>query len=219
MKYDKLVYVHIPKTGGNTVTNLLRRVYRGKVPMLRESSDMHNDNNVMSATWSKKHKIKHIYKHGHVPEARIVMGHFKVTKYQHLGYPTITWLRDPVERVISNYVQQTTKWGRARSKAPTYYRMVSDHQLETYAKVWDSLQTWYCDGSLDNFMFVGILERFEESIEKLGKILEVDFPPVPVKNPTKNKPKFSDEIKKSLRKYQKRDYELYNEAMRRLDKC
>jgi hypothetical protein len=218
VKYDKLIYVHIPKTGGNTVAWLLGGLFKGE-KTLRESSDMHNDNNVMSATGNKKYKVKHNYKHGYIPDAKFIRGHFKKTKYEHLGYPMITWLRDPVERVISNYIQQTTKWGKARGKAPTYYKLVSDQTLLTYAKVWDSLQCWYCDNSLDDFLFVGILERMEESIEKLSSILEVDFPEIPQKNPTKSKKIYGEDVKSEIVKYQEKEYKLYNEAIRRLDTC
>ena len=221
----KLVYIHIPKTGGNSVYVLLRAAFQPEHQLFRESHDMHNDHNVMSATGDPKYKVKHIYrpiKRGlEYEDADIIMGHFKKTKYMHTGYPMITWLRDPVDRVISNYEQQTTKWGRARSKAPTYYKMVSDHTLLTYAKVWNQLQWWYCNGSIDDFLFVGICERFEESMEKLSKALGgVRVPKeMPRKNPTKNKIKVSKEVKQEIAKYMVKDYEIYNKALERLDKC
>ena len=217
--HEKIVFVHIPKTGGNSIYQLLRTAYSKDHKIYRESLDMHNDNNVMSATGHPNYKVNHIYKK--YEDADIIMGHFKKTKYLHTGYPMITWLRDPVDRVISNYEQQTTKWSRARSKAPTYYRMVKDHTLITYAKVWNQLQWWYCDGSIDDFLFVGICERFEESMKKLSKTLGgIRLPhTVPRKNPTKKKPKISKDVKKEIAKHQEKDYILYNQALERLDKC
>ena len=219
----KLIYVHIPKTGGNTVSALLRSVYGKDHKIFRESHDMHNDHNVMSATGNKKYKVKHIYKpwkKSRYENSDIIMGHFKKTKYIHTGYPMITWLRNPVDRVISNYIQQTTKWGKAQSKAPTYYNLVKDHELLTYAKVWNQLQWWYCDGNIDDFLFVGICEMFEESFEKLGRVLGVKFPSeVPRKNPTKTKLKVDENTKREIEKYQEKDFILYNKALERLKKC
>jgi hypothetical protein len=219
----KLIYVHIPKTGGNTVASLLRGAYGKDHKIFRESTDMHTDHNVMSATGSKDHKVKHLYKPWkgeRYEDADIIMGHFKKTKFLHTGYPMITWLRDPVERVISNYTQQLTKWPKAKAKAPTYYNLVKDETLMTYAKVWNQLQWWYCDGSIDDFLFVGICERFDESIERLGKILGVGFPKdIPRVNPTEKKLKVSKEVKKEIAKYQEKDYILYNKVLERLDKC
>jgi hypothetical protein len=217
----KLVYVHIPKTGGNTVASLLRGAFGKSHKIFRESHDMHNDHNVMSAVGDEKYPVKHIYKpwkDQRYEDADIIMGHFKKTKYLHTGYPMITWLRDPVERVISNYQQQTTKWPKARSKAPTYYKMVSDHTLRTYARVWDQMQWWYCDGSIDDFLFVGICERFDESIEGLGKVLGVKFPKeIPRANPTKDKMRVSGKVKKEIAKYMEKDYIIYNKALERFD--
>ncbi len=219
----KLVYVHIPKTGGNTVAALLRNVYGGNHKIFRESHDMHNDHNVMSAVGDERYPVQHIYepwKKQRYETSDIIMGHFKKTKYLHTGYPMITWLRDPVDRVVSNYTQQLTKWPKARAKAPTYYNLVKDETLITYAKVWDQLQWWYCDGSIDDFLFVGICERFDESIEKLGKVLGVKFPSdIPRKNPTKKKMKINKNVRKEITKYQEKDYILYNKALERLDKC
>ncbi len=217
----KLIYVHIPKTGGTTVANLLRGTFDKDHKIFRESHDMHNDHNVMSATGHPDYEVEHLYRSWRgerYEDADIIMGHFKKTKFLHTGYPMITWLRDPVERVISNWIQQGTKWPKAKVKAPTYYDLVKDKTLITYAKVWDQAQWWYCDGSIDDFLFVGICERFNESIEKLGKVLGVEFPKeIPRVNPTKNKMKISKKVKKEIAKYQEKDYILYNKAKERLN--
>jgi hypothetical protein len=177
----------------------------------------------MSVTGDPNYKVKHLYKPwkgGRYEDADIVMGHFKKTKYLHTGYPMITWLRDPVERVISNWIQQGTKWDEAKLSAPTYYNLVKDKTLITYAKIWNQAQWWYCDGSIDDFLFVGICERFDESVEKLGRALGVKFPKkIPRKNPTENKMEISKNMKKEIAKYQEKDYILYNKALERLDKC
>lgn len=216
--HEKIVFIHIPKTGGTTVASLLRQIYSKTHKVYRESLDMHNDNNTMCSIGHPDYKVNHIYKD--YEDVDIIMGHFKKTKYLHTGYPMITWLRDPVERVISNYQQQTTKWGRALKNAPTYYKMVSDHTLRSYARVWNQLQWWYCDGSIDDFLFVGICERFDESIVKLGKVLGVEFPKeIPRENPTKKKLKVSKGVKREMVKHLEKDYILYNQALERLDKC
>lgn len=81
----------------------------------------------------------------------------------------ITWLRDPVERVVSNYHH----FLRSPDMRDDCCRALHERRLSLlqFAELdWMRNEaTRYLAGKpLDAFAFVGIAERFEESLQRLG---------------------------------------------------
>ncbi len=93
MKHSKqLIYIHIPKTGGNTLTAIIRREYGQK--------------NILIMGKDNKKDLKYINSNELI-QADILKGHIPFGYHKHYSKPNqvsyFTMLRNPVRRIISLY--------------------------------------------------------------------------------------------------------------------
>jgi len=130
--------------------------------------------------------------------ANIIYGHFWVTKYERLGLPSITILRDPATRVISEF----RHWGK------------SVNNIRDYADKRRNVIHEYTKGDLSKFDFIGFQEDFEGTINRFeiwaGKSLKRNYKNqniFPVKNEA------NDQDIEYIKKLNELDYEIYNEAV------
>ncbi len=178
-----LVFIHVPKTAGTTVKTILRRQ--------RPESRVRNVGNVLKGyergraateaagrqllsdreTWAVKAHIPFGFQRYLPPDARYM-----------------TFLREPIERVISNYYHEARHPVR-RGEVPRLVR--AEDLLSAQRPFLDNLQTRMLSDELhafdvpatpelleqakrnlrDRFVFVGITERFDESLLMLNAVL------------------------------------------------
>jgi hypothetical protein len=128
-----------------------------------------------------------------------------------LGWPFITFFRDPVERIISHYsVWRTAKTDEKRERDIFWFNKYSTNVAHYLTK-----------GRLDLFKFVGITERFEESLDIIEKIFDFEFKNKRVVRnvtPKKRKLKFDGRTRRKLDRINDRDRDLYEAALRNWDK-
>ena len=90
------MFLHIPKTAGTSFRNILKGVYGSKgVARLDIRRNIELNSKVLTGS-----KIK--------PGIKVIHGHFSYRRFNERfeiaeGTPVITWLREPAERVVSNY--------------------------------------------------------------------------------------------------------------------
>jgi len=207
----KFVYVHVPKCGGITFRTAIDRLY-GDLACNDESFKMHRRWGMVSFKYVPKYHARY-YPFGPVGSGgyRVIYGHFLAEKYKHLGWPIITIIRDPVERVISNF----SVWRRI-GKDQKLHKMKKSWSIRTYAEHNTNVMTRMLGTSLDIFEFVGVQERYNESIRKIGEILDLCFPTdVGIHNKTDKKVKVSQEDRKYIESLNKLDRQLYQNVIKR----
>ena len=215
----KLVFIHIPRTGGGTFQNILSSWYlpencwpdRGG-PTERQLAGTQSGNPYSYVVGQHR---------------RIIHGHFPFNK-KYKKYFLCTFLRNPVEQVIS-------RWSYHKTYAINYKGSVVDFAKWGFV----NMQSKYLKGStLNDFDFVGITERYPDSM----KIFKSNAPPSSVEkwinitdwdeemawqrkvykgnyknaSPRKSYP-VTDEEKEILRKMNDIDFKLYNEGLIRLE--
>lgn len=172
-----LVSVHIPKTGG---TNLTREIRRGA--MGRYLLDYGDRPSMVGLDYEVRRFLGRLRivltKQNLLRDYDVIHGHFVADKYRSL-LPLasfIVFLREPVERTVSHYaywkyqanrtgvnrrsaLQQSVQSG-AMSLAEFAEHPVPRH---IYRRFLGSMQ-------LVDFAFVGLLERYEQSIEMLNRM-------------------------------------------------
>lgn len=199
----KLVFVHIPKTAGTSFHNILSKNY-GK------------DNII----WDEHNSIRPLFTN---PKSYdmfdIIYGHFTIEKYNYLNRPKITIMRDPVERVISEYyyLLKIIKHGNENDL------VVSSH-IDKFRSICDwaefrpNLQyTFMKDTS--NFDWIGVVEYFSLSLKFFESWSKTKLM---IKNTyirkNENKLEVSPKHREYIRQFNKLDYELYDEVLKRYEK-
>jgi hypothetical protein len=169
-----LVFVHIQKTAGKTLRNIIRRLYAGAgrtvlLPNFFAKPDEH---------WSAIDELARRCP----PDLEVAHGHmlFAPDRWPH-GSRFVTILRDPVERTISHHY-----WLNERREARSQWRSIGE--AINKGAIPDNLQVRVLAGAdppgpvtptmaeeaiaaLDRFTAVGLTERFDESLVLLGRAL------------------------------------------------
>lgn len=209
MLLNHFIFTHIMKTGGTTFNRIIRGLYedQGLVFLDKTFRKYRRDEIVLLNDLSEKsipyqfNPDKHQY----------ILGHFTADKYNHLNWPRITFLRDPVKRVCSYY----SVWYHSKlGPAPKW-------SVEKFAKKTANYMHFMTRGDLDRFVFVGICERYEESLNVFEKIFNIKVPDKKVwynQTPARKKYEFTKKQKQFIEKVNKKDRKLYNEALVLFDK-
>ena len=153
-----ILSVHIPKTGGVSVRNVLKEQYGpGFVLHYWQITD----------AWGRVLP--------EVPEsAQCVHGHFQTDQLtgKFPDAKLITWVRDPVERVVSSYCH------RLRDPDPQHpvcqelhARKLSLVEYAALPMVRNEMTHFFGSKQPQDFSFIGLMEHFEASLDCMNKVL------------------------------------------------
>lgn len=99
MKRDKVIFLHIPKTGGSTIRQLIGRQYPVKQTIVLNRGNWRTNALAVSERVSQ------------TPDPKLLIGHFRFGVHAYLPDPDawtyITVLRHPIRRVLSQYANIT----------------------------------------------------------------------------------------------------------------
>jgi hypothetical protein len=213
----ELISIHVPKTAGTSFYKTLREVYGTGVTIpFRRGNLRRTLERFGSLEQSLTGEKKVIHGHLYYPEiARLRELH---------DAKVVAWVRNPVDRVISNY-----RFFKAGLEAP--YRNLNnyelnkhrkDESLETYAKMEENrnVMTGFLSGiDLEDFYFVGVQEHYAEDLSRLAKRL--GWPAVASaylnqSEPSTRKENFQDPaVRQMIKELNQDDYALYEKALQR----
>lgn len=230
-----IISVHVPKTAGTSFKQVLDIKFKNKILLDYDSSLSHltieEKRKTLISSSKKFNYIKR--KHYHLTGVECIHGHFWPIKYvrfkKEKNVKFVTWLRDPIERIISHYYF----WKRNPQVDPTNRikrQMISeDWSLEKFClsnELKNFYNKWFWKFPIENFDFIGITEYFEEDLDffnskYLGRLHlffeNNSFYPNTNTNPQKDD-NYSSLIAKSLllsfRDFHSKDYEIYNQALK-----
>lgn len=208
----KLVSIHIPKTAGTSFIHSLKKQY-GYQKVVR--IDINKRINLNKTPINKAY----VYKN---PE--VIHGHFTIDSLNNYlslfpNIPVITWLRDPVERVISNYFylnKQLRKEIKEENKGLILPKM--ERSLIEYAQAernCNKMSKFLKGIDLKDLFFIGIVENYDKDIYELGRKLNWSIPEIVMHNKTGkiNKSIIDEKTKALIRSYNKKDQVLYEDAL------
>jgi hypothetical protein len=215
-----IVSLHMPKTGGTTFAHFIPKIvryhfldYKDK-PLAdgyekRKLDNCHTD-------YINMLRILKLFEVS-PKEIVIVHGHFFVTKYITV-FPDaklVTWLREPVQRVISSYYE----WQRWPDMDHSECRKMVEEKmsLEEYVcmeKTQNLCTRFLNKVSIREFSFVGITEKFDKSIQLFKSMFLPELKDVEYsrKNEGDKKPRVSKQTRQMIAEYNKDDIELYKES-------
>lgn len=208
----ELVSLHIPKTAGTSLRGILHAQFgQGLVKLDVFDSGRCNLNDLQ---WTNPALPQH---------AKAVHGHFKYHAVGHLlpapdQVPWMTWLRNPAERVISNYFFLRQVIETRLSELPDenlWVRMGKSLEEFMVVEANRNVQSAFlADAPLEAFAFVGLQDAFEEELTAMADAL--GWKPVRnrLDNTTPNKPsKVDSGLRRAIEELNSHDMELYERAL------
>ncbi|SOB62135.1 protein of unknown function (plasmid) [Pseudodesulfovibrio profundus] len=198
-----VISVHVPKTGGSSFLDILRKNYGAKllVDYGLEATT------ALAAMTSGEHEIVH--------------GHFVADKYVDVqGARYITWLRDPIQRLFSHYqFWQRNKFPRSPFWRQQYYNNFTFEEF-AFSPAVRNEQARYLGGmDIKTFSCIGITEFFVESMELFSKSLGMDIeldnlPQHRVNTLSKKGYELDDKgLRAALYEFHSLDYQLYIQGL------
>ena len=212
--YPELISIHIPKTAGTSFRNILKSVY-GENQVVRFDID--------ELGVSKMNELPYIK--NDLPQVSVIHGHFYYEmlkqKYQlPENYKIISWVRDPVQRVLSNFYYLESVLKKVINEEKRNLNILSKLQrsLIEYARteINRNRQSKFLNGNLpENFDFIGIHEFFEQEVSRLSAIMSwKNIPEVLYHNKTLERSMdHPPEILREIRELNMLDVELYSKAL------
>ncbi len=185
---ETLIFIHLPKTGGVTLSDIVSRQYD-------PSEVFHVRNPDSSPGPSFSDHAGRVEDFLALPAGRragfrCILGHMDYGLHEHIEGPCryLTMLREPVSRVESHfrqYERTTRKTERAERRASAFESFLADHRSEV-----ENLQARFLVGNHDldprrnaetqavvtdrlrkQFMLVGTVDRFDETVVLLRRVM------------------------------------------------
>ena len=227
---QKVIFLHIPKAGGSTLRSVLKRLYSKKeIFLIRSLKKNKYTNAFIQLPAAEKENIS------------LLMGHMEYGLHEHFpNSKYISMVRNPVNRAISNYyfVLQSPyhplnkKLVKENISLFDYIDQDINRQLDNGMTRDLSGVGWKVDKCTpemlalakeniqNNFLLVGTMERFDESLLLLKKYLNWEEYPCYVRMNTnkKNREEPSKEVIELLKEKNQFDLDLYHWVTAELDK-
>ncbi len=161
----QLISIHIPKTAGRSFHEVLKIVYGESLDKRYEKEHFFPEKNFDGLLSDKlPDDIKGIHGHLSVSQVKPLIEAYHPR--------VITWIRDPVERVISNYYYFMKRIRDGNT--PDKQLSKKDYTLLEYAaqpKRQNRMTEILKGIELQDFFFIGIMEQFDQDIKELGLLM------------------------------------------------
>lgn len=209
----ELISIHIPKTAGTSFRNILKSVYSDK-EVVRFDISLRGAVRMNEVPWEEKK----------LPPCKVLHGHFSyealVSKFDVTECPVITWLRDPVQRVASNYYYLESRLQDILQEEKRNLHILEKMQRSlsefAHAEINRNRQWKFLKGiPIQKLAFVGLVEHFEDDLPRLAKALGwKNKPDILYHNVTAQENRIiPDALAEEIRSLNSLDEELYREAI------
>ena len=212
-----LLSLHIPKTAGTSFHRTLQSIYGAE--------------HVARFEWIKGRPFLNSspYHDQGLPEnTKVIHGHFTVPAIRDvfpLGeVPVITWVRNPVDRVISNYYYLSKRLEEIVDEESNHWHILEKMQktlLEfAHAEVNRNRISKFLEGvELEDLFFVGVVENYNDELQYLAQKLNWSNYQSERDNVSGSKGRFvSDAVRSEIEALNQKDMEVYHRAVKLSEK-
>ncbi|MEA1983721.1 MAG: sulfotransferase family 2 domain-containing protein, partial [Campylobacterota bacterium] len=212
ISYKPLLFLHIPKTAGTSFRTALQEIY-SKKETLQDYGDKSSETShiIIKEAENRGVLIPYMIEN----KTAFITGHFHARKYLALLKDDVQWctfLRDPIDRVLSEYNHLVAN-NTYHVSFTAFYRQ--HPQINRQTKLMSGL-------SLEEFFFIGITEEYTLSIKLFNYLTNSNIPSLELNiNRNKNKTvsnSLDKETLKELKNLNAKDYKLYELAKKNLQK-
>ncbi|WP_144213664.1 sulfotransferase family 2 domain-containing protein [Shewanella donghaensis] len=210
LKSRPIVFSHIPKSAGTSFRTGLVSIF-GMKNVLNDYtvSAKETSSSVLEYVYKKQDKFE-FKKYLFNQDIDVLAGHFPVEKYIRIipCVNFVTFLRDPVERVISEYKH----FQRHKNLKCSLIEFASENRnINTQSRYLRSVP-------LASIGLVGITEQYELSIALFKSVFSIEIPQLSENiAPAKQLDRIDDNILDEIRALNQQDYILYQRAVKLLE--
>jgi len=176
LAFDIILSVHIPKTGGITLYNLLEQKFgKGLVSDYPDRQEMK----------------------GRTDPVEVIHGHFEIADYLQLAPHAriITFLREPLSRALSHYYYWLNPPSYVPKNDPVYVKYFVEQKPDIEKFLLARELCNICTSFLhpldhpEQFWFIGFQETFADDIARLQQMLDMPVREQPILNPGRPRPR------------------------------
>lgn len=207
MRLMPLFFVHVPKTAGTSFRKAAENYYGfNNVVYDYSTTSSETSSSVLKSIYEDQNYLR-FYEYLNNNQVGFLSGHVHAGKYVHLfgARQVVTFLRDPVQRVVSEYYHFVRNNGY-KDDLPSFYR--KPQFINRQSKMMQGVP-------LQTVGLLGLTEEYEKSLDMLNSLYGTNIEPIAMnvgrkdKDQTYNVPKNQlDEI----RALNEDDIRLYNVA-------
>lgn len=214
-----VVSVHIPKTAGTSFGESLALAFDKLVYYDYDDKPINQSRDVRMARAIAHSQLRH------KPSHPVIHGHFLPRKYLYLAQPKsaffVTWLREPIARLESNY----RFWRDTPPPAkipPLRQRMLDEKwsffDFATEPRFQNLYHQFFEGFDIELFDFIGLTEHYEDDLERCAQMLKL-----PLQLTLRNTRKSSEPMELTQRQWQeirdfhRQDIDLYEQVKCRYD--
>lgn len=210
----KLVSLHIPKTAGTSFRNILKSVY-GEEHVVRFDIKIR----------TRKIDIESVPFEGSSlpPQIHVIHGHFHYADIvEQVNVPEsakwITWLREPSDRVLSNYFYLSERLREELDEERRGLNILAKMQRTLLEFAHDEINrnrmSKFMQGAdLNRFDFIGLQEHYDSDLKHLASLLQWPDYPVFRHNVTRSRPEVDPSVLQEIRELNRDDYQLYEATL------
>jgi hypothetical protein len=232
---SKIVHIHIPKCGGTSFNLTLNNEFGSSISNCSHgiSRDV---NNLITKFTNFNNSINVDY----YDNVKLIHGHVLPIRYYKLyerGWRFITWLREPIQRLISDYYHikrnknnfineinghieiLPEKKGTFGEKILLEKMTLDDFLLDGMTK--NYYQRFFYNFPPENYFFIGIVENYQSDLKYLSYLLGINLNMNNENiNPNKkdNLYKIDPDLMKKIKEFHSEDYDLYYKMLEESNK-
>ena len=222
MTNHMLISVHMPKAAGTSCLYLFEEIYGGKLLKDYDDKILHRSK-ILKRKDALLSLLKNRLNFSRYSKIDCIHGHFMPLKYRFI-FPKrtffITWLRHPVQRLISHYYYWMRETSFSEDESLRRKVVHEKWSLERFClseELRDIYSRFLWGFPLRRFNFVGITEFFEEDMRSFSKEMfgsDLKIEPINL-NPNRDEKIYAidDALRKEIEIFHKKDMTLYEEAL------